>query len=97
MVENENTTFVTLDENGNRKEYKILLTYSCEELGKDYALITDESRDENGKIKIIPIYFNEKTEEQTGLLELDPVKNPDELELAQEAMKVYLKQMEEGK
>lgn len=84
----ENAKIKLLDENGNYVEYKILFTFNCEELNKDYiAFVNDpEKYDENGDMLIYIAYYNPEDNEDGLLTELVPVTDEDELKMAYDVL-----------
>lgn len=52
-----------IDENNEEKEYDILLTFDLEETNKNYMAYTDNSKDENGNIKIFVSSFDPSLDE----------------------------------
>ena len=88
----ENAKIKMLDENGNYVEYRILFTFKCDELNKDYVAFIkeDEEYDENGDMLIYIAYYNPEEE----LTELIPVTNEDELRLANDVLEEVLRAQE---
>ena len=78
-----------IDENGKYVEYKILFTFKCEELNKDYIAYTKETEeyDENGDMLIYIAYYNPDSE----ITDLVPVTDEKELEMANEVLEEVLK------
>lgn len=79
-----------IDENGKYVEYKILFTFKCEELNKDYvAFIKDkEEYDENGDMLIYVAYYNPNS----TMTDLIPVTDEKELEMANEIIEELKKE-----
>ncbi len=50
--------FTFIDNDGNEKKMRILYTFDLVETGKNYIAYTDDSKDENGKIKVYASCFN---------------------------------------
>ena len=70
-------------EDGNVREYNVLFTFDCEELGKSYIALENINNEE----KTIEIsYYNPKEEFQKFV----PVINEEELKMAQEVLEQFL-------
>ncbi len=48
----KNNKFTLIDENQNEVEYDVLFTFESEETNKNYIVYTDQTKDENGNIKV---------------------------------------------
>ena len=59
----ENPKIFTTLNNGNKKEYDVVLTFKSEVTGKDYVVYTDNSYDKNNKLKIYAAVYNPLTNE----------------------------------
>ncbi len=51
---------------GGRKEYDVILTFTNDDNNRDYIVYTDNSKDENGKLKIFASLYNPDTLEFLG-------------------------------
>lgn len=56
MMDMENT-FKIIDKNGKEIVFEVLFTFESDETGKNYMVYTDNSRDENGNIKVYSSVF----------------------------------------
>ena len=56
-MEEKNTIKVT-NENGEEVVCDILFTFDSEETGKSYIVYTDNSKDENGKVRVFASIYN---------------------------------------
>ena len=72
------------DENGEEKEYAILVTFDIESKNKSYVLYTDYTKDENDNLKIFASIYDEKWN-------LSPLEDVDEIEFINN----YIKELEE--
>lgn len=72
------------DENGEEKEYAILVTFDIESKNKSYVLYTDYTKDENDNLKIFASIYDEKWN-------LSPLEDGDEIEFINN----YIKELEE--
>lgn len=70
------------NENGVLEEYRVLFTFRCEELDKDYIAFTKDEADNEGKSVIYIAYYN-PDEDMTNLI---PVTDEDELKMAYEVL-----------
>lgn len=73
-METKDNTFVCLDENGNQIECTILFTFDIEKTGKNYIIYTDNTTDENGKIRTYASTYEPDCEES----ELGPIETEEE-------------------
>lgn len=75
-------------EDGNVREYNVLFTFDCEELGKSYIALENINNEE----KTIEIsYYSPKEEFQ----KFEPVTNEEELKMAQDVLEQFLESEEE--
>lgn len=72
------------DENGEEKEYAILLTFDIESKNKSYVLYTDYTKDEDENLKIFASVYDEEWN-------LSPLTDSDEIEFINN----YIKELEE--
>lgn len=70
----EKKKFMVLDENGKEIECEPLFTFDSEETKKQYVVYTDNSKDENGNVRVFASIYNQK--ENGG--ELLPIKTEKE-------------------
>ena len=78
----EQTNIKLYEANGNAVDYKILFTFECEELGKNYIAFTKDEYDELGKKIVYIAYYDPEKE----LNELEPVKDEEELKMAEDVL-----------
>lgn len=71
------------DENGEEKEYAILLTFDIESKNRSYVLYTDYTKDEEGNLKIFASIYGEEWN-------LSPLVDSDEIEFINN----YIKELE---
>lgn len=74
----ERTVIKVLDDNGNLVEHKILFTFECEELGKNY--IAYESSDDKRAICVASY------DPETDLNKLEPVTDEEELKMVNDVL-----------
>ena len=74
---------IKLFDSGSTVEYKILFTFECEELGKNYIAFTKEELETQGE-KIIYIAYYDPDKDLT---ELEPVTDEEELKMAEDVLK----------
>lgn len=72
------------DENGEEKEYAILLTFDIESKNKSYVLYTDYTKDEDENLKIFASIYDTEWN-------LSPLTDSDEIEFINN----YIKELEE--
>lgn len=70
----EKNTIKVYDENGNEVICDILFTFDSEETKKSYIVYTDNTKDENGKVKVYASIYNPKDEK----MELEDIKTDKE-------------------
>ena len=76
----ESTTVKILDEKGNSIEHKILFTFECEELGKNYIAYDNGVKD--NKQEICVASYNPEAD----LNSLEPVVDPEELKMVNDVL-----------
>ncbi len=59
----------TILENGEKKEYDVILTFKNEKNEKDYVVYTDNTYDDDNKLKIYAAFYNPLTTEFLGYVE----------------------------
>lgn len=67
---NKENTFKVVDQNGNTIEFEILFTFESDETHKNYMVYTDNTKDENGNVRVYASVFVPDAEP----LELLPVE-----------------------
>ena len=50
--------FTLIDNDGNEKKMRVLYTFDLVETGKNYIVYTDDTKDENGLIKVYASCYN---------------------------------------
>ena len=73
----EKTTIKILDANGNLVEHKILFTFECEELGKNYIAYEGTSENEICVASYDP---------EVDLNKLEPVTDSEELKMVEDVL-----------
>lgn len=56
----------SVDSEGNKREYDVILTFHNDNNDKDYVVYTNNQTDENGKLKIYSSIYNPATDEMLG-------------------------------
>lgn len=67
---NKENTFKVIDKEGKEIEFEVLFTFESNETNKNYMVYTDNSKDEEGNIRVFASVFNPSDEP----LELLPVE-----------------------
>ena len=67
---NKENTFKVVDKEGNTIEFEILFTFESDETKKNYKVYTDNTKDENGNVRVYASVFVPDAEP----LELLPVE-----------------------
>ncbi len=67
---NKENTFKVIDKNGKEIEFEVLFTFESDETKKNYMVYTDNTKDENGNVRVYASVFNPEAEP----LELLPVE-----------------------
>ena len=70
MNMNKENTFKVLDQEGKEIEFEILFTFESDETKKNYMVYTDNTKDENGNVRVYASVFKPDAEP----LELLPVE-----------------------
>ena len=83
-MKNGKTTFILADENGQNKEYEMLLTFKNEENGKNYIIYTDGTMDEYGNTRVFASIFV-----RDGKGYLDSIKSGREWEIIAAALERF--------
>ena len=61
----------TILENGEKKEYDVILTFKNERTEKDYVVYTDNTYDDDNKLKVFAARYNPLTAEFLGYVVLE--------------------------
>jgi len=86
LLEEENK-ITLIDDEGNEKEFTVLLTFHSDDYDKDYVFYYDDSlEDEDGEFEVYVSSFNEQDKT------IDPVTDEKELDMIEE---VYNSMMDE--
>ncbi len=67
---NKENTFKVIDKDGNEINFEVLFTFESDETKKNYMVYTDNSKDENGNVRVYASVFVPDAEP----LELLPVE-----------------------
>ncbi len=70
----EKNTIKVYDEKGNEVICDILFTFESEETNKNYIVYTDNTKDENGKVKVYASIYDPKDEK----MKLEDIKTEKE-------------------
>ena len=70
----EKMTFKVKNDEGIEVEYEVLFTFDSEETNKSYMVYTDNTKDENGNIKVYASIYTPKAE----TTELAPIETDKE-------------------
>ena len=70
---------ITLEVNGEKKEFDVLFTFTSEDTGKAYIGYTDNSKTKEGRVNIFyssydPVFGPEKLEKVTDPSEVEMIK-----------------------
>ncbi|MBP3461092.1 MAG: DUF1292 domain-containing protein [Bacilli bacterium] len=92
----ERMTFKVFDDNGKEIECEVLFTFESDETGKNYMVYTDNTKDEEGNIKVYAaIYEPDKDETK-----LEPITSDHEWsiieKILEELQEEAKKSVEEG-
>lgn len=60
-MNNENT-FTIVDNKGKERTCEVLFTFESEETGKNYIVYTDNTKDEDGNVRVYASIYNVKGE-----------------------------------
>lgn len=63
-MENEQMTFVVINDEGKEIECEALFTFESEETGKNYIVYTDNSVDRDGNTQVFASIYNPDSDEQ---------------------------------
>lgn len=73
-MENEKMTFQVINEKGDKIECEVLFTFDSDETKKSYMVYTDNTLDENGKVKVYASVYEEKEDGETKLIPIETDK-----------------------
>lgn len=89
----EKNTFTVIDENGKEIVCQILFTFESEETNKNYMVYTDNSRDENGNIKVYAAIFDPNEESP----KLEMIETEKEWKIIETILGTLQEELKEGK
>ena len=92
-VMQENKKITLLDDDGNEVEYEIKMIYLCNESGKNYAVYTDNTYDENGDLNLYASIL--VGEDENGEIQLEEIENEEEWELLDKVLESAKEGVEE--
>ncbi len=73
MEELEQNVIKVKDENGNEVNYQVLFTFESEETNKSYVAYTDESKDEEGNVRVFASSYD-----PNDMSHLEPIETEEE-------------------
>lgn len=76
---NKENTFKVLDQEGKEIEFEILFTFESDETKKNYMVYTDNTKDENGNVRVYASVFKPNAEP----LELLPIETEREWKIVE--------------
>jgi uncharacterized protein YrzB (UPF0473 family) len=84
--------FTLIDNDGNEKKMRVLYTFDLVETGKNYIVYTDDTKDENGLIKVYASCYNlnKKTSD------LMPIETDKEWKLVEGILNTLTKEKNNG-
>ena len=92
MPKNENKAYFTfIDSENNKKECRILYTFDLEETKKNYIVYTDETIDENGKLRTYASTYDPNK----NLCDLGPIETEKEWRLIEGILSNLVKEDKE--
>ena len=68
---NKENTFIVIDNEGKEIDFEVLFTFESDETKKNYMVYTDNTKDENGNVRVYASVFKPDAEP----LELLPVES----------------------
>ena len=93
---NERMTFKVLNNDGKEVECEVLFTFDSDETGKSYMAYTDNTKDENGNVKVYASIYNPE-DENPKLMPIETEKEWKLIEAILDEIHTQAKQnMEEG-
>ena len=75
----EKNTITVTNDKGEKIVLDILVTFDSEETGKSYVIYTDNSKDENGHVRVFASTYNPKAKDW----ELDDIKTEKEWKIVE--------------
>ena len=84
--------FTFIDNDGNEKKMRILYTFDLVETGKNYIVYTDDTKDENGLIKVYASSFNPNKKTS----DLMPIETEKEWKLVEGILNTLTKEKNNG-
>ena len=89
-MENEQMTFVVINDEGKEVECEALLSFSSDETGKNYIVYSDGSVDEDGNTKVFASIYNPEADMQQ-LLPIETEKEWRMIEIILDEIQAELK------
>jgi len=73
-MKDEKMTFQVINEKGEKIECEVLFTFDSDETKKSYMVYTDNTKDDEGKIKVYASIYEELKDGETKLLPIETNK-----------------------
>ena len=84
----EKMTFKVINDEGKEVECEGLFSFESEDTGKNYLVYTDNTKDDDGNIKVYAAIYDE--EKKDGVL--TPIKSDEELAMVQTVLEEFQKE-----
>ena len=84
--------FTFIDNDGNEKKMRVLYTFDLVETGKNYIVYTDDTKDDNGLIKVYAYCFNPNSKTS----DLLPIETEKEWKLVEGILNTLTKEKNNG-
>lgn len=92
-MQEEKMTFKVIDEKGKEIECEVLFTFESDETNKNYMVYTDNSLDDDGKIRVYAAIYEPDKEETT----LQPIETEKEWKIIETILEQIQQQANDSK
>ena len=91
-MNDDKMTFKIVNEEGKEVEYEVLFTFDSEETQKSYMVYTDDTKDEDGNVRVYASVYTPGKEET----ELLPIETDKEWKIIETILEEVMKEVENG-
>lgn len=88
----ESMTFKVFNEEGKEVECEALFTFESEETNKNYIVYTDNTKDDEGNIKVYAAIYHPEKEKNQEQMTLDPIESENEWTMIEQILEEIQKE-----
>lgn len=92
----DKNTFTVINDEGKKIECNVLFTFDSDETKKSYIVYTDNTKDENGNIKVYASIYDPKSIDNMELLPIETDKEWKVIEAILESLQEEIKNKSEN-